>query len=64
MIKNFFLNTLPRYGQLVLFGGSGIAFLQSIKDNRIKELYLKKIRRSKIITRKSRRIRKSKKIFY
>ncbi len=64
MIKNIFLNTLPRYGQLVLFGRSGIAFLQSIKDNRIKELYLKKLEEVKQLQEKVEELEKQKKNFY
>jgi len=49
MLQNFFSlrrNTLPKYGQLFLFVASSIAFLQSIKDNRLlkdKNFYLEKI---------------------
>jgi len=43
MLHNFFRNTLPKYGQLLLFGGSSIAFFQGIKDQKIKNLYIEKL---------------------
>lgn len=36
-MKNFFTTTLPKYGNLLIFGGSGAFFYQSIRDNNLRK---------------------------
>jgi len=36
MIRKFFSETIPRYGQVIIFSGGGVFFYQGLQDNRLK----------------------------